>query len=56
VLAVDPPSGSTRRAVRLPRALSDAAAVAVPGGILVVGGRDAHGRVRNEILMIGRGS
>jgi hypothetical protein len=50
VLAVDPSTGSTRPAGRLPRALSDIAAVAVPGVIEVLGGRDAAGAVRDEII------
>jgi hypothetical protein len=50
IWAIDPASGHRRRAGRLPVGLSDLSAVTDRGRVLVVGGRDAGGRVHSEIL------
>ena len=52
ILAIDPRSGRTRVAGRLPAALSDTGAAAVGTRILVAGGRDARGRVHDELLAL----
>ena len=52
ILAVDPATGATRTAGALPHPLSDAAAVTDGKRILVIGGRDASGRVTDEILAL----
>ena len=52
ILAVDPASGRVRPAGRLPRALSDVGAASLPGRVVVVGGRDAAGRVWDEIWAV----
>jgi hypothetical protein len=52
ILAIDPGSGRVRKAGRLPRGLSDAGVAAVPGAILLAGGRDAAGRPRSEVLRL----
>jgi hypothetical protein len=49
VLAIDPANGHVHRAGRLPLPLSDLAAVATPRGLEVLGGRDEHGVVHDEI-------
>jgi hypothetical protein len=53
VLAIDPRSGRVTVAGRLPRAVSDAGAAAVPGAIVLAGGRDSAGQVRAEVLRLG---
>ena len=50
VNTVDPATGTVHPAGSLPHPLSDAAAVADGGRILVIGGRDAAGRVSDEIV------
>jgi N-acetylneuraminic acid mutarotase len=45
-------NGEVRVAGTLPHPLSDAAAVALGGRVIVAGGRDAEGHVRSEILSI----
>jgi len=52
ILAVDPRTGKSVAAGRLPHALSDATAVAEDGRILVLGGRDASGAARDEIFAL----
>ena len=52
ILAVDPRSGRVSAAGRLPRPLSDAAAVAEGGRILVFGGRDAAGAASDQIIAL----
>ncbi|MDX6732202.1 MAG: hypothetical protein QOC54_2150 [Baekduia sp.] len=54
IWAVDPGTGRLRRAGRLPVALSDLGAVtASSDGVLVAGGRDATGRVYDELWTLG---
>jgi hypothetical protein len=50
IWSVDPAGGRVRRAGRLPVALSDVSAVSGPRGVLLIGGRDAAGRVHDEVL------
>jgi hypothetical protein len=50
VLAVDASGGPVRAAGALPAALSDLAAAAFGGRLWVVGGRDARGAAREEVL------
>jgi hypothetical protein len=45
-----------RSAGRLPVALSDLSAASLPGQVTVVGGRDASGRVHDEIWTLGAGA
>ena len=52
ILAVDPAGGRVTRAGRLPRALSDLGAASFADRVTVVGGRDAGGRARSEILSL----
>jgi hypothetical protein len=49
IYAIDSATGRVRPAGRLPIALSDLQAVARAGRIVVVGGRDAHGVVHDEV-------
>ena len=50
IWAVDPVTGKVRAAGRLPTALSDLGAASGPRGIVLVGGRDAAGRVSDQIM------
>ena len=51
ILAIAP-DGSIRTAGLLPRPLSDLAAVALGGRIVLAGGRDSGGRVQDAILTV----
>jgi N-acetylneuraminic acid mutarotase len=50
IWAIDPATGRTRRAGRLPLALSDVSAATLGRRIMVVGGRGADGRVAGRVL------
>ena len=50
IYAIDPATGSIHSAGRLSAALSDLTAVASGGKVLVIGGRDASGRVHDRLL------
>jgi DNA-binding beta-propeller fold protein YncE len=52
IWAIDPGTGHVRPAGRLPAPMSDLAATAAGGRILVAGGRDARGRVHGELLSL----
>jgi hypothetical protein len=51
VWSVDSSNGRVQRSGRLPVALSDLGATSERQGVVVVGGRDAAGRVQDEILV-----
>jgi Kelch motif protein len=50
IWSVDPAAGTVRAAGRLPAAFSDLGVASGPQGVLLVGGRDARGRVSDQIL------
>jgi N-acetylneuraminic acid mutarotase len=51
ILAIGP-GGTVRKVGELPRALSDMAAIALEKRVVLVGGRDASGRVQDSILSV----
>ena len=52
ILAINPRNGAVTRTGRLPLALSDAAAAAVAGRILIAGGQSASGETQSAIFAL----